>query len=570
MASLQRVRVKGHTYWRIVESRRVDGNPRPIPILYLGKADDLLARLRAADTLSIRSLAHGHVAALYALAGELDLAGSIDRWLASSGRRSHAPHAGAPPLPPLTADGLSVGQSLTLAAIGRACHPTSKRGFATWASSTTLGDLAGVDVSRLSSQHFWDQMDQLPVETIPHLEREVIARVLERFEIALDTLLFDATNFFTFIASSNTKATLPARGHQKQKRDDLRQVSVALLCAGRSGIPLWHCTYGGSVADARCFADALPVLRARLHELHGDLDGVTVVYDKGNVSHANQVLVEDAKLHYVTALTVASQRDLVDAANAHLAPVLVDGVEIPAYRTRRLIWGQERTAVVLVSKRLQEGQAHGVLQHVAAASKWLDDLAVILAGKAQRRDRARIQHDIETRLKGRPFLARVLTFQLTGEDPNLSLSYALDDAAFAALQEKTFGRVVLMTDRHEWSTPDIIRTYHAQSHIEGVFRSWKDPLHVSMRPQFHWTDQKIHVHVLVCVLSYLLARLLLLRAQWVDPSIESVRVLLSRLALVRRATIARPGQRGTWQVTSQLEAMDDALAKLWSGLGLAS
>jgi transposase len=570
MASLQPVRVKGHTYWRIVESRRVNGKPRPIPILYLGKANDLLERLRAADAITVRSLTHGDVAALYSLAKELDLAGSIDRCLASSGRRSRVPHPGSPLLPPLATDGLSVGQSLTLAAIGRACRPTSKRGFASWAASTTLGDLAGVDVSRLSSQHFWDQMDQLPVETIPSVERDVISRVLDRFEISLDTLLFDATNFFTFIASTNTKPTLPSRGHQKQKRDDLRQVGVALLCSGRTGIPLWHCTYGGKVSDARCFADALPALQARLRELDRGLDCLTVVYDKGNVSRANQALVDDAKLHYVTALTAASQRDLVDEANADLAPVSVDGVEISAYRTRRIIWGRDRTAVILVSKRLQDGQARGVLQHVASASTWLADLTAVLAGGTQRRDRARIQRDIEARLKGRQFLTRVLSFQLTGTDQDLSLSYEFDTAAFDTLYEKTFGRIVLITDRHEWSTPDIIRTYHAQSHIERVFRSWKDPLHVSLRPQFHWTDQKLHVHVLVCVLAYLLARLLLLRAQLVDPSINSVRELLGRLALIRRATVARPGQRGSWQVTSQLEEMDDALAKLWYGLGLAS
>jgi transposase len=570
MASLQAVRVKGHTYWRIVESRRVNGKPRPVPVLYLGKADDLLARLRAADSVKIRSLAHGHVAALYSLAIELDIAGSIDRALASSGRRSRSPHPGSPALPPLSADGLSVGESLTLAAIGRACRPTSKRGFAKWARKTTLGELAGIDVSRLSSQHFWDQMDQVPVETIPLIERDVICRVLDRFALTFDTLLFDTTNFFTFIASTNKKAELPARGHQKQKRDDLRQVGVALLCSGRAGIPLWHCTYGGSVSDARCFADVLPLLHARLRELDRDPDCFTVVYDKGNVSHSNQAVVDQAKLHYVTALTAASQRDLVNEANAQLTPVIVDGTEIPAYRTRRSIWGQERTAVVLVSKRLQDGQARGVLQHVASASKWLDELAAVLAARTQRRDRARIQRDIEARLKGRQFLARVLNFRLTGKDPDLSLSYQFDTAAFEALRDQKFGRVVLITDRHDWPTPDIIRAYHSQAHIEAVFKSWKDPLHVSMRPQYHWTDQKIHVHVLICVLSYLLARLLLLRAQRLDPSLDSVREVIGRLALVRRATVARPNERGKWSITSQLEEMDDNPAKLWRALGLTS
>ena len=145
MASLQRVRVKGHTYWRIVESRRVNGRPRPVPVLYLGKADDLLARLRASDSFQVRSLAHGHVAALFAVASELDVAGSIDRAVASCGRRSPSPSS--QPRPPNSSDGLSVGQSLVLAAVGRVCHPTSKRGFSKWARTTTLNEVAAVDVA---------------------------------------------------------------------------------------------------------------------------------------------------------------------------------------------------------------------------------------------------------------------------------------------------------------------------------------------------------------------------------------------------------------------------------------
>jgi hypothetical protein len=80
MASLQRVWVHGNAYWRIVESRRVNGKPRPIVVAYLGKPEDLLARLRAADQIEVRSRSHGAVAALYNLAQELDVSGSIVIW----------------------------------------------------------------------------------------------------------------------------------------------------------------------------------------------------------------------------------------------------------------------------------------------------------------------------------------------------------------------------------------------------------------------------------------------------------------------------------------------------------
>ena len=41
MASLQPLRVRGHTYWRIIESRRVNGKPRAFVLAHLGKADNL-------------------------------------------------------------------------------------------------------------------------------------------------------------------------------------------------------------------------------------------------------------------------------------------------------------------------------------------------------------------------------------------------------------------------------------------------------------------------------------------------------------------------------------------------
>jgi len=144
MASLQALRVKGNTYYRLVTCRRINGKPTPVVLAYLGKADDIQKRLEAADEARVRSWSHGAVAALYSLAQELRLAEVIDRHLSKSGRRLRPSSKTSGPLPPQMNDGLSVGQSLTLVAIGRACHATSKRAFAKWANTTTLGQLADV------------------------------------------------------------------------------------------------------------------------------------------------------------------------------------------------------------------------------------------------------------------------------------------------------------------------------------------------------------------------------------------------------------------------------------------
>ncbi len=567
MASLQSFKVKGTTYHRLVTCRRINGKPTPVVLAYLGKADDILKRLDAADEARVKSWSHGAVAALHGLARELQVAELIDRHLAKAGRRIRPSCKTDGPLPPQTNDGLTVGQSLTLVALGRACHATSKRGFAEWAKTTTLGQLANVDVDRLTSQHFWDQMDQLPIEILEDIERDLITDVVKRFEVPLDTLLFDATNFFTFIASSNHHCDLPARCKQKQKRTDLRQVSVAMLCSRHFSIPLWHRTYAGNVADSTCFSEVLNSLKQRMIDLQGSLDSLTLVYDKGNVSRANQHQVDELKIHYVSALTVASQRELVDRANSLLAPVELQKDEtVLAHRTKEKIWDAERTVVVLLSERLREGQIAGVMQHVKKALTMLAGLADMLRRGTQKRTRAQLQRDIENDLKGCQHLSEVIRFKLTGEDPHLALSYEFDRAALDAMAQSTLGRVVLMTDRHDWTTAEIIRAYHQQAAVEALFAHLKDPGHLALRPQYHWTDQKLSVHVFTCFLGYLLATILHIRACRANSPYKSMESLLDALERIRRTMLVRrsairTGKRAE-RITYQLEEIEPEIAPL--------
>ncbi|MGQ0504692.1 MAG: IS1634 family transposase, partial [Myxococcaceae bacterium] len=307
-------------------------------------------------------------------------------------------------------------------------------------------------------------------------------------------------------------------------------------------------------------------------DLRREVESLTVIYDKGNVSRANQRHVDESKLHYVSALTVASQRELVNEANPLLAPVeIAAGESVLAHRTKRKIWEAERTVVVLVSERLREGQMAGVMQHAAKAQQWLSEQADILRRGKQRRDRAHIERDIENHLKGRQHLSEVIRFNLTGEGRHLTLTYEFDQPAFDALAQSTFGRLVLMTDRHEWPTAEIIRAYHGQSAVEAVFAHLKDPVHMALRPQRHWTDQKLHVHVFTCVLGYLLASLLHLRARAANAPYASIESLLEALEKIRRATVIRQTADGSKpRLTTQLEDMEPETRRLMEALKIAA
>jgi len=299
-----------------------------------------------------------------------------------------------------------------------------------------------------------------------------------------------------------------------------------------------------------------------------NLSSLTLVYDKGNISRANQGLVEASQLHYVASLTASSQKPLVAEANPLMQPVALDEEEqVLAFRTRRTLWGVERTIVVVLSERLRQGQKRGILQHVASAQRWLDRLSQTLERGKQRRSHTRIRHDIEARMRGRQHLREVLKVDLTQAKDRLAVSYTFDHDALDALEHDILGRIVLITDRHDWTTAEIIRAYRGQAAVEAVFAHLKDPVHVALRPQFHWTDQKLHVHVLICLLGYLLARLLHLRARQTSAYPHGMERLLEDLEAVRRVTVVRLMHKGRSRVSTQLEHVPDELKGLLATLG---
>ena len=252
-------------------------------------------------------------------------------------------------------DGLTVGASLLLAAIGRACQPTSKLGWYDWCKTTSLEYCLKKSFKKLDSQHFWDQMDALPQEAISHIEEEIVKKLINQYNVKLDCLFFDTTNFFTFIDSLNTHCKLPRRGRNKQKRFDLRQIGMALLVSRKEQFPLFHTTYQGNKNDITIFKETFKCLVERIKKISNELSDITIVFDKGNNSKDNFKKIDlQSECHYVGGLVSSYFKDLIKKANQNFANIKIDGEEIPAYRLRTKIWGAERTCIVTISSNLKE------------------------------------------------------------------------------------------------------------------------------------------------------------------------------------------------------------------------
>lgn len=548
MASLQPYQSHGISYYRIVESFRKNGKPAIRVVAHLGRVDDILKLYQQQQApVRISSVSAGAVSALHRLAREFDLAGRIDRSIALEGRVQ-------------VRDGLTVGASLVAAMIARACAPRSKRAFTDWAKTTYLPDLMGFAAADLTSQHFWDQMNELPVNQLASIERDLVREVVRVEQLQLKALAYDTTNFYTHIATTNTRPRLPQRGHNKQGRHDLRQMGLALVVDQDTRLPLTHQLYEGARSDMKTFAAFLKPVRQRLRELTGEPEQLTMVFDAGASSKDNLAGLHD----YVTALRPSNHRALLEEASAGLVPVqLSTGVEVRAWRGQRVIAGERREVVVVFSPKLHEGQLRGLAQSMARSCRELEKMGLHPRASLDAAKRKL------NKIRGRQYLRALLGYDAAlDEQGSVRVRVWSDWLEYRRLAERYFGLRVLITDRAEWSTAQIVAAYRGQSAAESSFRDLKDPRMLSTRPQFHWTDQKLHVHAFMCVTAYLLVTLLHRRAARLAGYQGSSRRLLAELAEIRCCRLIEvTGRKGRPRIRWQIEEIDETRSALAQALG---
>ena len=111
--------------------------------------------------------------------------------------------------------------------------------------------------------------------------------------------------------------------------------------------------------------------------------------------------------------------------------------------------------------------------------------------------------------------------------------------------------------------------YRAQHHVESAFRQLKDTDCIAIRPQYHWTDQKIEVHVFCCVLALTLCALL--QRESSRHGVErSIPALLDELGGIREVDVLYPARQegGEPVIKTTLSKMTAEQRRIHEILGL--
>jgi len=550
MATLQKKKVHGKEYWYIVECRRVNGKPRPFVLEYIGKAENLLKRMSEQREKKVKSFSHGAVSGLLNSGKEIGLQEILDRYLPAQQR-----------------DGLSVGQTILAGAIHRVIKPASKRSFSQWAETTTLPELLSFDANRITSQHFWDQMDEIKQEDIERIEEDIIRTVDKRYNLNWSVLFYDSTNFYTYINTTNTKNTIGQRGNNKQKRDDLRQYNLALLTTKDFFMPIFSYIYQGNRNDVSIFPEYLEKMLKKLKSIVGQVEEITLVFDKGNNSPRGIDILKGKKVGYVGTLSIHSHPDLIMIPYKKYHQVeLASGKKMLVHRTEKVLWGKEHRIIIKRSEKLKDGQTRGFLKEVEKRINALKGLKEKLnSSGAKKRNKEQLQEQISKIVSGHLVkdVIRVQVKEVLKNKSGFDISFTINKTVRDKIINEVFGKKIFFTNRMEWTNEEIIEAYHGQSKIERIFRHLKNPYHFSVRPQYHWTDQKIKVHTFICLLGLLLGEIV--RKKLFDAGIKmSLEEIIERLSHIRKSTtIYYTGKKGKPKAESQLETMSDTEKQMW-------
>jgi transposase len=274
-------------------------------------------------------------------------------------------------------------------------------------------------------------------------------------------------------------------------------------------------------------------------------------------------------------LVPSQHPDLLAVPRDQFRSLEADGLPgVSAHRTKKEVFGKTRTVVVAYNERLFVAQCRTLLREVAKRQRLLAELQ----GSLQRRHSGQVKGGkpptLEgTRKKVQGWLAAkdmkdLFEVEITAEGGLPVLTYRFREEAWQQLQDGRLGKTILFSDQDDWSDAQIVRGYRSQHHVEAAFRELKDTEHLALRPQRHWTDQKIRVHVFYCVLALTLCGLLRreLHNKGINRSLVAILEDLGQIKEVCLAYAPAGGAGPQFQVT--LTQLTEDQQALYDALGL--
>jgi transposase len=496
----------GRTYWYLRETYRVGRKVRLKWQKYLGTPETIAERLERADgegkPAKQHSAPYGALFVANLIEQELGTIGIIDA-VVPRVRNEKGP---------------TVGEYFFYAWMNRLIAPKSKRALEGWYRKTAIQQIRPVKVTELTSERYWEKWDRVGEAQVEEIGRRFFQRLWSHRTEGPESLFFDTTNYYTYMATK-TKSALAVRGHNKAGKHQLRQVGVGLLVDRQSELPVYYTLYPGNLHDSTLFHQVMDEIFGVMVGLAEGARELTVVFDKGMNAEENLAVIDaQRQIHFITTYSPYFVEDLATLDPKHFVVVEIpknkklrakgrEGDQLLAYRSTRELWGRQRTVVVTFNLLTQRKKLYDFERKMGELRMELLEYRRKYREKephwrSPKEITARYRRLCDSLHMGQRF------YELSFTAEAMSFRKDLSEINHA---KAMMGKNIIVTDNHGWSTDQIVLASLDRYRIEKQFRASKAPCHIRINPMFHWTDSKIRCHLLSCVMAIAALRLLELK-----------------------------------------------------------
>jgi hypothetical protein len=359
--------------------------------------------------------------------------------------------------------------------IARALKPASKLATTRWLTDTTLGVDLAFDVS---TDEVYAAMDWLLARQ-GSIERSLSARHLS----AGSRVLYDLSSSWM----EGSHCPLAARGYSRDHKSGKAQIEYGLM-TDAEGRPISIEVFAGNTADPTAFIAAVEVVRTKFK-----LKEVVLVGDRGMITSARiDALRSVGGMSWITCLRAPAIRALAEDGALQLS--LFDETNLaeithPDYLGERL--------VACRNPALATQRATKRSELLAATEVELEKIgAAVLREKRPLRGKDKIALRLG-KVINRYKMAK--HFEVVIGDDSLTFSRRKNEIeAEAALD----GIYVIRTNVAQdlLDAAGAVTAYKGLSVVERDFRSMK-AIDLDLRPIYHFTEDRVRAHVLVCMLA---------------------------------------------------------------------
>lgn len=533
MAHLHKKIKKGRPYYYVREMARIGGKLKVVEQIYLG-SPERMKQMATGQTGTCKKMLVQEFGALWLaelISKEIDLVAIVDSVVPR--KRSEK--------------GPSIGEYFLYAVLNRMVEPRSKMALPEWFKESAIQLIRPVEIEGLSSQRYWEKWDRVSSEQIEQIASIFFSKLRQRPGTRSDCYLFDTTNYYTYMAGQ-TESDLAKRGKNKDGKDWLRQVGLALLVSRKERLPIFYREFEGNRHDSKIFARLIEELFAALKEHSAESSDLTLIFDKGMNAPENIEAIDSKEgIHFITTYSTAFAEEFlrvkasdfkpVDSArNRELEMLGKEDDRILAWRGAGEFWGKERVVVVTYNPRTAAKQRYAFDRKLLELQDVLFELrSRARSNKSPWNKPGQIEKHYAQACEKLYLPKDLYEFALEkGEGGAPKLVFRKDYYRIGKYIDR-FGKNLIVTDRSDWSTDEIVRSSLDRYQVEEAFRQSKDDDLVSILPLRHWTDGKIRCHLFTCIAALAFLRILENRLrdsgipQTAAAAMESMRHLHSSL-----------------------------------------